>query len=83
VTAHIAGALAVTFAVVAYAEPARAVRFLNVLIGLGMLIAPRVLTGVSQDWLWASTAGGLALIAFSLPRGAVSDRYGGFDRYIV
>jgi uncharacterized membrane protein len=79
---HITGALAVTFAVIAFAEPARVIRFLNVLLGLWLLAAPWFVGGGTPPWTWFSVATGLALIALSLPRGRVEDRYGGWQRWI-
>jgi len=79
---HIIGALVVTFAVVAFAEPARLVRILNVVFGVWVLTAPWILEGGTLGWLWSSIASGLALIVLSLRRGPVLDRYGGWQRFI-
>jgi nucleoside-diphosphate-sugar epimerase len=79
---HILGALVVTFAVVAYAEPARIVRFLNVPIGFWLLLTPLVARGSPTLWLWTGALTGLALMACSLARGAVDDRYGTWQRLI-
>jgi nucleoside-diphosphate-sugar epimerase/uncharacterized membrane protein len=77
-SAHIVGALVVTFAVVAFAEPARLARFLNVLLGAWILLAPWLLAGGTPAWPWASAVTGLSLIILSLRRGPVEDRYGGW-----
>jgi hypothetical protein len=79
---HIVGALVVTFAVVAFAEPARTVRLLNVLFGVCVLLAPWLLEDVTSAWPWSSVATGAALIALSLPRGRIEDRYGDWQRFI-
>jgi hypothetical protein len=79
---HIVGALVVTFAVVAFAEPARLVRFVNMLCGLWVLLAPWLLAGSTPAWPWISAASGFALIALSLRRGPVDDSYGGWQRFI-
>ena len=79
---HIAGALVVTLAVVAFAEPARLVRFLNVLCGVWVLLAPWILEGGTTAWPWSSVATGVALIALSFRRGPVEDHYGGWQRFI-
>jgi nucleoside-diphosphate-sugar epimerase/uncharacterized membrane protein len=79
---HIVGALVVTFAVVAFAEPARLVRWLNVFCGVWVLIAPWLLDGGTPAWPWISVASGLALIALSLRCGPVEDRYGSWQRFI-
>lgn len=79
---HMVGALVATIVVVAFAEPARSVRFLNVLLGLWLLATPWLLAGGTPAWPWVSTASGLALIALSLRRGPIEDRYGGWQRFI-
>ena len=79
---HIVGALVVTFAVIAFTEPARLVRLLNVLCGVWVLLAPWLLEGGTPAWPWTSVASGLALIALGLRRGTVEDQYGGWQRFI-
>ena len=79
---HIVGALVVTFAVVAFAEPARVVRVLNVLCGVWVLLAPWLLEGGTPAWPWIAVASGVALIALSLRRGPVEDQYGTWQRFI-
>jgi nucleoside-diphosphate-sugar epimerase len=79
---HIVGALVVTFAVVAIAEPARMTRFLNAVLGACVLVMPWVLEGGAPGWAWTSLASGPALVALSLRRGPVTDRYGGWQRFI-
>jgi uncharacterized membrane protein len=79
---HIMGALVVTFSVVAFAEPARLVRWFNVLFGLWVLLAPWLLDGGTPAWQWISVANGLALIALSFRCGPVEDRYGSWQRMI-
>ena len=79
---HIIGALAVTCSVVAFAEPVRLVRWLNVLCGLWVLLTPWLLVGGTPVWQWISVASGLGLIALSLRCGPVEDRYGGWQRFI-
>ena len=81
---HIAGCLAITIAVTAFAEVARAARFLNIPLGLWVMASPFLLTGSSALATVLSIAAGLALVALSLPRGTLSgEHYGGWDRMIV
>jgi nucleoside-diphosphate-sugar epimerase/uncharacterized membrane protein len=79
---HIMGALVLTFSVVAFAEPVRLVRWLNVLCGVWVLLAAWILDGGTLVWPWISVTSGLALIALNLRCGAVEDRYGGWQRFI-
>lgn len=81
---HIAGCLVITVAVTAMAEVARAARFLNIPIGLWVAVSPFILDGGSLAGVALSLAGGLALVALSLPRGTLSrEHYGSWDRMIV
>jgi uncharacterized membrane protein len=79
---HIMGALVVTCSVVAFAEPSRLVRWFNVLFGLWVLLSPWVLAGDMSAWPWIGVASGFALIALSIRRGPVEDRYGNWQRMI-
>lgn len=79
---HIVGALVVTVAVVAFAEPARLVRYFNVLCGVWLILAPWLVAGGTSVWPWSSVVSGLALMALSFPRGPVEDRYAGWQRLI-
>ena len=82
---HLVGALVVTVAVIAMAEVARPVRFLNTAFGAWLIAAPWLMEG------GASTVGntvgiilGAFLIVLSLPRGRRSDEhYGSWDRFVV
>jgi hypothetical protein len=76
------GALVTTAAVLATAEPLRALRFANVLLGIAIAAMPLVLD--------LPTAGavhhvlvGLLIAGLSFPKGVVKDRYGSWDKYIV
>jgi nucleoside-diphosphate-sugar epimerase/uncharacterized membrane protein len=79
---HIVGALVVTFSVVAFAEPARPVRMVNLLCGAWLLLAAWILDGGVPGWPWVSVASGLALIALNIRCGPVEDRYGDWQRVI-
>ncbi len=81
---HVVGALIVTAAVIAMAEVARPLRFLNVLFGFWLIAAPWILDGASAMASWMGVLAGIAVIAMSLPRGPRSNaHYGSWDRYIV
>jgi uncharacterized membrane protein len=81
---HLVGALVVTVAVIATAEVARPLRFVNVLFGAWLVVAPWILEGASPIASWVGVVLGLALVALSLPRGARSrEHYGPWDRFVV
>jgi uncharacterized membrane protein len=82
---HIAGGLAISIAIIAMAEVARPVRFANVAVGLWLVAAPWLLSGVPSAFATVnSIIAGFALVALSLPRGRRSgEHYGGWDRFVV
>ncbi len=79
---HLIGSLAVTVSVIAWAEVARAVRYLNVALGVALLITPFVHQPGDAATV-ASFVAGVLLIAAALPRGPVRARYGSWERLIV
>ncbi|MBW3669777.1 MAG: vitamin K epoxide reductase family protein [Actinobacteria bacterium] len=79
---HIIGALVVCIAVVAMAEIGRTLRLLDVGFGAWLIVAPLVVEGGSPAYTVSSLACGAALVALSLPRGAVRERYGTLDRLV-
>jgi len=77
---HLVGALIITVAVIAMAEVARALRFINGVFGLWLIAAPWLLSGVGPLASGASVVVGVAVIALNLPRGRRSnEHYGGWD----
>ena len=76
------GALVVTFALIAIAEVARAVRFLNIVSGAWLLIAPWVLGGGVTGARWNDVVAGILIILLSLPRGEIRGNYGSWQPYI-
>ncbi|MGH2404592.1 MAG: SPW repeat domain-containing protein, partial [bacterium] len=79
---HLLGALVVVVAITATAEVARALRFLNILLAVAIIVAPLV----SEASLLArlnDLAVGVVIIALSLPRGQIRNRYGGWNPWIV
>lgn len=79
---HLGGALVVVVAVVCMGEVLRIGRYLNVLLGLAVAGLPWVLDGAPLAARALGLAAGLALVALSLPRGVVRERYGSWDRFI-
>lgn len=79
---HIIGALVVTFSVVAFAEPVRLLRVLNILCGAWVLVAIWTLDGGTPVWPWFSLVSGLTLVVLNFRRGSVVNSYGGWQRYI-
>lgn len=76
------GALVVVFAMIALAEVARAVRFINVLLGAWVIASPWVLSGATVGSTVNDVVVGVLVILLSLPRGHILERYAGWNRYI-
>jgi uncharacterized membrane protein len=81
---HLIGLLVVTFAIIAFAEVARSVRFLNILTGLWLIAAPWLLNGATSTLAtWSSVISGLLIVGLAFPRGSIKNSYGGWDVYVV
>ncbi|WP_447954265.1 vitamin K epoxide reductase family protein [Sphingopyxis chilensis] len=81
---HVVGALVITVAIIATAEVARALRFINVALGAWLIAAPFLLTGVGHLGAIMSVVVGIALIGLSLPRGKRSaEHYASWDKYVI
>ena len=81
---HVVGALVITVAIIAMAEVARPLRFLNVGFGLWLVAAPFMLEGESTFGAIASVAFGVVLTGLSLRRGNRSnEHYASWDRLVL
>ena len=80
---HLIGPLVVTFAVIALGEIGRPVRWLNVLLGAWLMVAPWILGGGVPASRWNEVLAGAALLVLSIPRGRIREQYGTFNRVIV
>jgi hypothetical protein len=79
---HIVGALVITFSIMALAEVARPLRFINVVLGLWLVLAPWLLIDYPGVSSFASVVAGGLLILLALPRGPIRSHYGAWDRYL-
>jgi len=79
----LAGLLVAVVAVIAMAEVARSLRFVNIAVGLWLIAAPWILGGATTGSAANDVLAGLGPIALSVPRGAVCERYDGWRQYIV
>lgn len=78
----LAGAMVVTFSVIAWGEVARSARFLNIPLGLWVVAAPFVLSGSNTGATVNGVVLGLLVAALSLPRGSVREQYANWNSYI-
>src|SRR5205814_2350829 len=82
-SSHLIGALITTISVIAWAEVARAARYLNVLLALWLVLGSWFLAGGTFGFRLANVVSGILIIGMSLPRGKVQERYGRWDAKIV
>ena len=80
---HLAGAIVIVVAIIALAEVARPARFVNVPIGLWLMVAPWFLSGATTAAQINSAVAGLAVALLSLPLGRLRDHYGSYDRIML
>lgn len=81
---HVVGAMIVTFAVMAMAEVARPLRFVNIVLGLWLVAAPWLLAGAGGVGTAFDVGVGVLVVALSLPRGKRSaQHYGRWDRFVA
>lgn len=80
---YLVGPLVAVIAAASMIELARPVRFVNIALGLWLIAAPWLLSGATTGSTANAIVVGLAIIVLSVPRGAVRDRYGGWQPYIV
>ncbi|MDO9101764.1 MAG: NAD-dependent epimerase/dehydratase family protein [Candidatus Nitrotoga sp.] len=79
---HVIGSLVLTVVSIAAAEVARPVRYLNILLGAALMAAP-FMFAASITATIVSLVLGLSLIALSMRRGLIRERYGNWDRWII
>jgi uncharacterized membrane protein len=77
---HIMGALIVAVSIISMAEVVRALRFINFLFGIIVLAMLFFTVGAG---LISHIIVGLALIALTIPRGKIKEKYGAWEKYIV
>lgn len=82
-SSYLAGALVVTWSVIAFGEIVRPVRFLNVAMGLWIASAPWLLSGHTGISQWFDVAVGAALVGLSFRRGRIEERFAGWNKYLV
>ena len=77
---HIFGSLVVSLSIMALAEVARPLRFVNAAFGAWLIAAPWLLDGYSGPGMALISVAGLLLVVLALPRGKIVSHYGAWDR---
>jgi uncharacterized membrane protein len=80
---HLAGALIVTWAVIAFGEVARPTRLLNIPMGLWVAGAPWLLSGGTDLSRWTDLLVGALLVVLSVRRGRIDEQFGSWNRYLI
>jgi hypothetical protein len=82
-SSHLAGALVVTWVVIAFGEVARPVRLLNIPMGAWIAISPWLLSGATDISRWMDLLIGVLLIALSIRRGHIEEHFGGWNKVLI
>jgi hypothetical protein len=80
---QLAGALVIVVATASMAEVLRACRYLDVVLGAGLVVGLWLVDGANIPAAINASLSGAALIVLALPRGPIRDTYAGWDRAIV
>jgi hypothetical protein len=79
---HLFGALVVTVAAISTAEVTRIIRFANVLFGAALVVCGVIFSREVPAVLISEVFAGVVLILTSIPRGAIAEKYGSWDRFV-
>jgi hypothetical protein len=79
---HVLGSLVLTVISIAAADVARPARYINLLLGLALLVVPFMYEATAAATVFTIVAG-IAIAALSLRRGAIRGRYGAWSRLLV
>lgn len=83
-THHVIGALVITVSIIATAEVARALRFLNVALAAWLAASPFLAPQTTTAATVVSLATAALIVGLSLPRGRRSkEHYAGWDRFVI
>lgn len=80
---YIEGPMIAAFSIIALAEAFRSVRFINILFGIGLVLAPWLASGTNLLSVWNNVLAGLFIIALSFRKGRISERYGAWQKLII
>ncbi len=79
---HLAGALITVVSVISMGEIVRLGRYGNILLGLGLAVAPWFTSASELTLNIIGVIIGLAVILLAFPRGVIQEKYGLWDKYI-
>ncbi len=79
---HLGGSLIIVVSVISMAEVVRTGRYLNILIGLSVLLIPWFLPEKELGLAILSSLASATVIALSFPSGVIKEKYGFWNKYI-
>lgn len=79
---EVCGALLVVFSIISWAEVARALRFINILIAIWLLLSGWLLDGSTTVYMWHSFGVAILVIVLTPWRGRIKERYGSWESKI-
>ena len=80
---HLGGALIIVISVISMGEVLRRGRYLNLLLGLALAIAPWLTGDIQTGVAITDLLAGLILIVIAFPRGPKKETYGLWDKYVT
>lgn len=80
---YIEGPMIAAFSVIALAEAFRGVRYVNILFGIGLVLAPWFVSEANLLFIGNDVLAGLIIIALAFRKGKISERYGAWEKMIV
>lgn len=80
---YILGPLIAAFTFIAFSEVFRIVRYVNILFGSVLLVAPWIVSGASSTAIANSLIVGVFVILLAFRRGRISERYGKWEKFIL
>jgi hypothetical protein len=79
---YIEGPMIVAFSIIAFAEVFRSIRYLNILFGFGLILAPWIALGSPLSGILNNSFIGILTIALSIRKGEISERYGAWEKLL-
>lgn len=80
---YVLGAAVWVVAITAFAEVARAIRFVNIMLAIALMVLPWLLSGGTMAYGLNNLIVGAVVIVLSVPSGKIKNTYGSWNRLII
>jgi uncharacterized membrane protein len=80
---YIEGPMIVAFSTIAFAELFRAIRYLNILFGLSLILTSLIVPATPFVGIANNIIIGILIIALCFRKGRISERYGSWEKFIL